>query len=45
MPQMLTSGDLNANTVALVFTANGISGGTADQRDFAYILQRVSGYT
>lgn len=40
----LTSGDLAANTVALVFTANGISGGTSDQRDFSLILQRASGY-
>ncbi len=40
----LTSGDTNGGTIALVFTANGVSGGTADQRDFAYILQRASGY-
>jgi hypothetical protein len=39
----LTSGDLLGNTVALVFTANGISGGQADQRDFGFILQKVSG--
>ena len=39
----LTSGDLLATTVALVFSANGISGGTADQRDFSVILQRTSG--
>lgn len=36
----LTSGDLNGGTVALVFTAVGISGGSADQRDFSFILQR-----
>ncbi len=41
--QALTSGDLNANTVALTLSANGISGGQADQRDFALITQRVSG--
>lgn len=39
----LTSGDLAGDTVALVFTAVGISGGSADQRDFALITQRVSG--
>lgn len=41
--QALTSGDLLANTAALLFTANGISGGTSDQRDFSFVLQRVSG--
>lgn len=39
----LTSGDLLANAIALVFTANGISGGTSDQRDFSFLTQRVSG--
>lgn len=39
----LTSGDLNCNTAALVFTANGISGGSSDQRDFSLVLQRSSG--
>ena len=39
----LTSGDLTANTVALTFSANGISGGTADTRDFSMVLQRSSG--
>ena len=39
----LTSGDLLANTAALVFTGVGVSGGSADQRDMAFILQRVSG--
>lgn len=39
----LTSGDLLANQVALIFTANGVSGGQADQRDFALLLQRTSG--
>ena len=38
----ITSGDLNANTVALVFNALGVSGGLADQRDFSFILQRGS---
>ena len=40
--QALTSGDLAAGTVAISFTAVGISGGTADQRDFSFILQRGS---
>ncbi len=39
----LTSGDLNANSVSLVLTANGVSGGRAAQRDFAFLTQRVSG--
>ena len=39
----LTSGDLLATTVALTFSANGISGGSADQRDFFLVLQRTSG--
>lgn len=39
----LTSGDLLANSVALIFTGNGISGGVCDQRDFGMILQRTSG--
>lgn len=39
----LNSGDLLANTVALLFTGVGISGGAADQRDFSMILQRTSG--
>lgn len=41
----LTSGDLNATTIALTFTGVGISGGQCDQRDFAFILQRTSGQT
>lgn len=41
--QAFTSGDLLANTIAVVFTANGISGGVADQRDFSFITQRTSG--
>lgn len=41
--QALTSGDLLANAVKLVFTATGISGGTAEQRDFGFILNRTSG--
>lgn len=41
--QALTSGDLLANTVALSFSANGISGGTADRRDFSFVLQKTSG--
>lgn len=39
----LTSGDLLANTAALTFFATGVSGGTSDARDFAFVLQRVSG--
>lgn len=35
----LTSGDLNGNSVALKFTATGVSGGTADQRDFLITTQ------
>lgn len=36
----LTSGDLLANTAFLHLSANGISGGQADPRDFSFILQR-----
>ena len=39
----LTSGDLNANTAALTFTGVQISGGAADPRDFAIVLQKWSG--
>lgn len=39
----LTSGDLLCNTAALSISAVGISGGTADNRDFAFVMQRVSG--
>jgi hypothetical protein len=39
----LVSGDLLCNTAALSFSAVGISGGTADQRDFSLVLQRTSG--
>lgn len=39
----LTSGDLLANCVALSFSAVGISGGAADQRDFVILTQRTSG--
>lgn len=39
----LTSGDLNANTVALLFTANGISGGSSDPLPLGVVTQRVSG--
>jgi len=41
----LTSGDLLANTVALIFTGNGISGGTCDPRVMTIITQRTSGQT
>jgi hypothetical protein len=43
LPNGLTSGDLNARTISLVFTAVGISGFSADQRDFVFITQRNSG--
>lgn len=39
----LTSGDLLCNTASLVITANGVSGGRAAQRDFTFVLQKVSG--
>lgn len=39
----LTSGDVSADTIAMVFTGTGISGGTADQRSFSMIMQKVSG--
>lgn len=39
----LTSGDLLANTVKLNFSANGISGGTADNLPIGIVLQRTSG--
>lgn len=39
----LTSGDLLANTAAVLFNGVGVSGGQSDQRDFGLILQRVSG--
>lgn len=41
--QSLTSGDLQANTVALLFTCAGISGGSADPVPVAMVLQKVSG--
>lgn len=41
----LTSGDLLANSVSLLFSAVGISGGSADPYPIAFILQRVSGQT
>lgn len=42
--QALTSGDLNCNAAALVFTAAGVSGGNANQRDIFIATQRTSGY-
>lgn len=41
--QAFTSGDLLANTAAVIFTGVGISGGSADPRKFTFILQRTSG--
>jgi hypothetical protein len=42
--QSLTSGDLAANSIALLFTANGVSGGQADPLAMSFITQRVSGF-
>lgn len=39
----LTSGDLLANTAALLFTANAVSGGQSDPRPFSFVLQKTSG--
>jgi len=39
----LTSGDLLANTAALIFSANGISGGAADPLPLSFLLNRTSG--
>lgn len=41
--QALTSGDLLANTVALVFTGVNLSGGQSDPCKFSMVLQRSSG--
>lgn len=41
--QALTSGDLLGNTVNLLFTAAGISGGTSDPLPMSIVTQRVSG--
>lgn len=43
--QALTSGDLLANTVKLLFTARGISGGNSDPLPMSFVLQRTSGQT
>ena len=42
--QALTSGDLTANTVSLLFTANGISGGQSDPLPMSFVMQRTSGF-
>lgn len=42
--QALTSGDLAGNTIKLLFTAAGISGGLSDPLPLSFICQRVSGY-
>mgnify|MGYP001564453123 FL=1 len=39
----LTSGDTNGNIIGLNFQGVGISGGAADNVDFAIYMQRVSG--
>ena len=41
--QALTSGDLLGNTIALLFTAVGISGGTSDPLPMSLVTQKVSG--
>ena len=41
--QSLTSGDLNANTIMLLFNAAGVSGGLADPLPMSFITQRISG--
>lgn len=41
--QALTSGDLLANTVKLLFTANQVSGGPSDPLPMSFVLQRTSG--
>jgi hypothetical protein len=41
----LTSGDLQADTVKLTFTAMNPAGGAAAQRDYFLVLNRVSGTT
>ena len=41
--QSLTSGDLDARTARMVFTAAGISGGTSDPLVINLVLQRSSG--
>jgi hypothetical protein len=41
--QALTSGDVDAVTVKLLFTANGVSGGTSDPLPMAFVMQRSSG--
>ena len=38
-----TSGDLLATTVAVLFTANGISGGASDPLPMSFVMQRTSG--
>ncbi len=40
----LTSGDLGALTVKMLFTANGVSGGTSDPLPMTAVLQRISGF-
>lgn len=39
----LTSGDLDARTIKLMFTGRAVSGGTCDPLPFSFILQRSSG--
>ena len=41
----ITSGDILCNTAALLFTANGVSGGASDPRAFSFVMQLVSGYS
>ncbi len=39
----LTSGDLNAGIVTMIFTARGISGGSSDPLPYTFIMQNISG--
>src|SRR5262249_47225876 len=40
----LTSGDLAATTIAMLFTANGISGGSSDPLPLTILTQPTSGH-
>ncbi len=42
--QALTSGDLNAATIMLLFNAVGVSGGASDPLPIGIVTQRISGY-
>lgn len=40
----LTSGDTSCNTMGLLFTANGVNGGSSDPLPQTFILQHTSGF-